>query len=519
MRRPPIRKIAFIEPRSPGAHVYSRWGLPRLGTLVLGTILERAGYDVSVYIEDVRGIDFDDVFSRDAVGISTITATAPRAYEIARQVRRAGIPTFMGGPHVSFMAREALAYCDYVLRGEAEDSIVPFVRALETGEGLERVPGLSWMAGVHIHDNPPPPHCMDLDRYPFPDFSLIRGPAKPKCDVSITPIMTSRGCPFGCSFCSVTRMFGRRYRFRSVDNVIEELKLRRPEWVFFYDDNFAANPAHTKELLSRMIAEGITPKWSAQTRIDIADDPELLDLMRRAGCAYAYIGLESINPKTLAALNKGQTPEEIERSIRTIQGKGINVHGMFIFGADHDDPSTIGETVRFAKRLDIASVQFMMLTPLPGTPVFEAMEGEGRLLSRDWGYYDGHHVVFRPKGMSFLSLQKLSIKAMVKFYSIPQILRRLNRFDIWTMAVRIYGWRMTRKTRRNMRGFIAHLKELYRQAESGVADAKSGIGARAQSAKASLELKARRTTDDLREYFSRINWDHIRAMRRRHAGG
>lgn len=495
----PIRKIVFIEPKSPGAHVYSKWGLPRLGTLTLGTILERGGYEVKVFLEDIRGIDFEKVFDADAVGISTITSTAPRAYEMANQIRKAGIPVFMGGPHVSFMAEEALLHCDFVLCGETEETILPFIQALATGERFESVPGLAWHYGNRVRQNPFPEHCIDLDRYPYPNFDLVGGTKKFRGDLSITPIMTSRGCPFGCNFCSVTRMFGRNYRFRSVENVMEELRWRGPEWVFFYDDNFAANPAHTKELLSQMIAKRIRPKWSAQVRIDVAKDAELLRLMKRSGCTYLYIGLESINPKTLAAFNKGQTPEDIERATRTIHSHGINIHGMFIFGADHDDAGTIRQTLKFAKRSGLASVQLMILTPLPGTPVFQKFESEGRLLSRDWGYYDGHHVVFQPKGMSYLKLQKKTLSAMIRFYSLRQILNRLNRFDIWTMGVRAYGWRMTRKTRRNVRGFTKQLKSLYRQAGESISTARHD-----------LELRARRTSDDLKEYFGSINLDRIR---------
>ena len=117
----------------------------------------------------------------------------------------------------------------------------------------------------------------------------------------------------------------------------ENCAAKKPKWVFFYDDNFTADRKHTKELLQKMIAEGITPKWSAQVRIDVAKDPELLTLMKRAGCTYIYVGLESINPETLKALNKGQTPEQIESAINTIHNYGINIHGMFIFGADSDN--------------------------------------------------------------------------------------------------------------------------------------------------------------------------------------
>lgn len=488
----PIKKIIFIEPKAPGYHIYSRWGLPRLGTIILGTILREHGYDVKIFVEEVKGIDFEEIFDADAVGISTITSTAPRAYEIARQVKKLGIPVFMGGPHVTFMADEALKYCDYVLRGEAEETILDFMRVLETGKGLENVKGLSYKMGHHSVHNEIPPHCNDLDQYPVPDFSLIHGFVDSKKTFDITPVMTSRGCPFACNFCAVTEMFGRRYRFRSTDKVIEELKARNPQWVFFYDDNFTANKERTKELLQKMIDQNIKCHWSAQVRTDVTKDRELLDLMKRSGCNQVYIGLESINPKTLEFFKKSQTIEDIERAITTFHEFGIKIHGMFIFGSEHDDVHTIRQTVKFAKRMEIESVQFIMLTPLPGTPVFRAMEEEDRLLSRDWSYYDGHHVVFRPRKMSFLDLQMETVKATVRFYSWPQILTRLNRFDLWTTVIRAYGRRYTRKWKRNNGEFLDHLKQLYKRAGGGLSQAGTRI-----------ELKARKTSDDLKEMFQR----------------
>lgn len=488
----PIKKVIFIEPKAPGYHIYSRWGLPRLGTVILGTILKEQGYDVRIFVEEIKGIDFEEIFEADAVGISTITSTAPRAYEIARQIKKLGIPVFMGGPHVTFMAEEALKYCDYILRGEAEDSITDFMKALETGKGLEAVKGLSYKTGHHYVHNEIPEHCMDLDKYPVPDFTLIHGFVGSKAAHEITPIMTSRGCPFACNFCAVTEMFGRRYRFRSTDNVIEEIKARNPQWIFFYDDNFTANKEHTKELLHKMIDGKMKLHWSAQVRSDVAKDEELLSLMQKAGCAQVYIGLESINPKTLEFLKKSQTIEEIEEAIRTIHRYNIKIHGMFIFGSEHDDVHTIRQTVKFAKRMEIETVQFIMLTPLPGTPVFKAMEEEGRLLSRDWSYYDGHHVVFKPRKMSFVDLQVETVKATVRFYSWPQILSRLNRFDLWTMLIRAYGRRYTRKWKRNNGDFLDHLKQLYHQAGEGLA-----------SAGTKLELRRRKTSEDLKEIFQR----------------
>ncbi len=488
-----IKKIIFIEPKSPGYHIYSKWALPRLGTLILGTILKNHGYDVKIFIEEIKGININEIFEADAVGISTITPTAPRAYEMARQIKKLGIPVFMGGPHVTFMPAEALKYCDYVLRGETEETINDFIKFLEDGKNVEKIKGLSYKIGHHVVHNEVPPHCLDLDNFPIPDFTLIHGYEKSKAMKAITPIMTSRGCPFGCNFCSVTQMFGRRYRFRSCESVIEELKIRQPEWVFFYDDNFTANRERTKTLLTKMIERKITPPWSAQVRVDIAKDKELMELMQKSNCAQVYIGFESINPKTLEFFNKNQSLDEIKNAIRIIHQYKIKIHGMFITGAEHDDIHTIRETVKFAKKMKIESVQFVMLTPLPGTTVFKELDAEGRLISYDWSYYDGHHVVFKPKKMSFLDLQTETLRAMLKFYSFPQILKALNQFDLWTMVIRAYGRWFLRKWKINNIDFIEHLKHIYKQA-----------GKEIHSAGQKTQLRASKTAEDIKEAFSKF---------------
>lgn len=473
MKKKSIRKIIFIEPRAPGIHFFSRWRQPRLGTVILGTILKRSGYDVKVFVEDMKNIDFKAVFAADAVGISTITATATRAYAIAQSIREAGIPVFMGGSHVTFMADEALGYADYVLRGEAEDTILAFIRALEAQEGFEKIGGLSYRDGSRVVHNHAAPHYIDMDRLPFPDFSVVDGYRQSETLLGLSPLMTSRGCPFACNFCSVTAMFGHRYRFRSIDNVIGEIRALNPKRIFFYDDNFTANKAHTKKLLKEMIRQGITKPWAASVRIDVAEDEELLELMRQSQCYTLYIGLESVNPETLKSFNKSQTLEEMKRSIRTIHRHKIRIHGMFIFGADNDDISTIRETVKFSKKMKIEMFNSLMLMPLPGTPILKKMEDEKRLISHDWSYYDGCHVVFKPERMTFLDLQEETIRALKSFYSpIRAFSGCNNKFDLSTAFLRIQGNCLLRRWKDSNREFMKHLKHLDQLTSSGSCDKK-----------------------------------------------
>ena len=193
--------------------------------------------------------------------------------------------------------------------------------------------------------------------------------------ITNTPIMTSWGCPFDCTFCSVTAMFGKKYRFRSAESVVAEIKEKKPERIFFYDDNIAANKKRLKRLLQLMIDEGITVPWGAQVRTDVVRDPELLELMRASGCDFVALGLESVNQATLDSFEKSQTVGDIEHAIKVLHDYGIRSHGMFVLGADHDTPDSVRDTVKFAQKNKIDTVMLNILTPLPGTQQFA---GAGR---------------------------------------------------------------------------------------------------------------------------------------------
>ncbi len=454
----PIKTIHFIEPGSPGAHIYSRTPLPRLGTILLATILRKKGYISKAFIEDIAEPDWEELKKADIVGISSITSTATRAYELAQRYRSLGIPVVMGGPHSTFLPEESLRCADYVVRGEGEETLVELLEHLESGLPLDGIKGLSFRRGdVFVH-NPDRPLVQDLDSAPIPDFTLVHNWKKR----AYIPIATSRGCPFGCRFCSVIQMFGRAYRFKSVDRVMEEIReaASRKAHVFFIDDNFAANRERSKTLLRRMIAEGITMEWSAQVRTDIAKDEELLSLMARAGCFMVFVGFESINPRTLSLYNKHQNLDDITECIRKLRKASIHIHGMFVFGGDTDDIETIRSTKKFARRLGIDSIQFMMLTPLPGTPVFRELMEQGRLIHTDWARYDAHHAVFEPKYMTAFELQTETFKAMAGFYSCGAILKNLLKGDIFYTTVGIYGKRSLAKIKAPSRQYLKELKTM-----------------------------------------------------------
>ncbi len=408
-----MKKIVLIESKAPNLHIFSQFALPRLGTLILGTLMKRRGWEVELFVEEIRRVDYDLVRGADLVGISTITPTAPRAYAIADRIRDMGIPVVMGGPHVTFLADEALDHADYVVRGEGEWALAELSEALELGGDFSGIQNLSYRRNGRAVHNPQRPAPDDLDSLPFPDFSLLKRDHPTLGRRTTIPVMTSRGCPFDCSFCCVTGMFGRKYRYRSTENVLAELRRydSRKHSIFFYDDNFAANRRHTKELLEGMIREDFKFTWTTQVRADVAKDAELVGLMKRAGCHTVYIGFESVNPDSLEAMKKKQTVQEITEAIKVLHRNRIHIHGMFVIGFDQDDWKTVEQTVRFAEKTRLTSTQFLILTPLPGTEFHDKMAAENRIQFGDWSLYDAHHAVFRPARFSIFDLQKAQMIA------------------------------------------------------------------------------------------------------------
>ena len=341
---------------------------------------------------------------------------------MADRVRSRGVPVVIGGSHVTFMADEALGHADYVARGEGGDQLmIELLAALRGERELESIAGLSFVRdGRHVHNEGRPARS-DLDELPVPDLTLIVGHERMRS----TPIMTSLGCPFACNFCSVTAMFGRKYRFRSAESVVAEIERKRPSHIFFYDDNFAADRGRLKSLLRALIARGIVIPWQAQVRTDVARDEELLELMRLSGCETLGLGLESVDQATLDALHKSQTVTEIVAAIDAIHRHGIRVHGMFVLGADGDDATTMRRTVDFALQHRIDTVMLNVLTPAPGTGWFDEVDGAGRIFDRRWEFYDGQHVVITPTHMEPTALQAAVLEGYLRFYSPRQWLKCL----------------------------------------------------------------------------------------------
>ncbi len=420
-----IKKVILIEPKAPGLHVFSKVRLIRLSLPSLASILKEIGCEVKIYFEEITQINWQDIKNADLIGISSLTCTIEEALRIAKIAKIFKKPVVMGGPHVTFEPLTALnSYCDFVVRGEGEETFKELITSLREDRPLDRIKGLSYKdENNQIHHNPFRPLTPDLDSFPDPDFTSVVNRERLK----IIPISTSRGCPYNCDFCSVTTFFGHKYRMRSIDRVIREIKdlSPKPKKLFIVDDNFVVNRKRTIELLKEMIKEKIDIPWSTQVRVEVGEDEEILHLMRKAGCYWVHIGFESINPKSLEEVHKKQRIEDYKKAVEKFNKFGINVHGMFIFGFDEDEPNIFQKTAKFASKIKLSTVQFLILTPIPGSKLYERFKKRARIFTRKWSFYDGHHVVFNPLKVSSYLLQKETIVAMKKFYSLSEAIKVL----------------------------------------------------------------------------------------------
>ncbi len=462
----------FIEPTSAQLNIFSAFTLPRLGSFILaGLVNQRPAWRARVFIEGRKLFDLQAWMARhgrpNIVGISTITTTAKRGYALADECRALGIPVILGGPHVTFLPDEALAHAELVVRGEGEQAMNAlldlwrdgYVKA--PGADYVRIPNLNWKdAAGAIHHNPMGPWITNLDELPVPDFSLADGTADCRfAGKQTVMVQTSRGCPFDCSFCSVTGMFGKKFRYRSVESVLQEVRRydRRDHFVFFCDDNFTANKRRARELVTALLREKLRFQWSTQVRTDLARDPDLVRLMKRAGCHTVFIGFESVNPKSLQEMKKSQSLEDIRNAIRVVQGAGIHIHGMFVFGFDEDDWPTVEATVHLAREMKLTSVQLLLLTPLPGSELYRRLLIEERLTSRDWDLYDAHHVVFRPAGFAAFELQCAQVYGHSRLYTLREGLRKLITGRLVAASLSFYAWKINRDWQKRNQSYLHEL--------------------------------------------------------------
>ncbi|MAG50251.1 hypothetical protein CL621_01260 [archaeon] len=401
------KKVVFVEPTGASSNIFTRYmNIPLLGPVYLATIAKKAGYDASVLNENILGrkVKREELEDVDILCLACITPTIDRGREIAREYRKIRKENnqesrvIVGGIHASMIPEDVLNDFDQIVMGEAENIIVDLL----SGKIKDKI--------VRVE------RPQNLDVLPHPNFELVKEWKK----IDITPVMTTRGCPYNCNFCSVTEMFGRCYRTRDPSDVVKEISRYKKGSVFFVDDHFTADPEKTNNLLNLMIDSGFNRPWSSQVRTEITKNTELVSKMRKAGCSTVCVGFESVNPKSLNEMKKGQTVEDIKRSMKVFHDNSMGVHGMFILGNDSDTKDTFEKTSEFCYKNEIDTVQYAILTPLPGTPLYTKLERENRILHKAWKFFDGLHPVFRPNNMTAYELIKGVIKCYKDFFSYSE---------------------------------------------------------------------------------------------------
>ena len=397
-------RVVLISPTSSG-YIWKRrraaFTLPPMALPLLAAVTPK---EVEVRLVDEAVEEIDLHLQADLIGISSMTATAPRAYALAQHFRTRGIPVVMGGIHPSTLPEEALRYCDAVVIGEGEMLWPQVVRDVQHRR-LQK-----------IYRNA---DSLDLSRIPHPRWDLL--PSK-KYFIPRT-VQVTRGCPHGCAFCSVSPFFGRTHRSRPVGQVLEEIRAMPKRLLIFSDDNIIADPQVARELFSAMVP--LRKRWVAQCSIAIADDPELLSLAARSGCIGLLIGFESISSEVLRSVGKGiNLKVRYDEAIRKIHARGIHIQASFIFGFDGDTRETIARTVQFVKTNRLTGVNYCHLTPFPGTRLFQDLAEEGRILTRDWSRYDRQNIVFQPRHFTPQELQDQIFWAYRQTYNLRSLWQR-----------------------------------------------------------------------------------------------
>jgi radical SAM superfamily enzyme YgiQ (UPF0313 family) len=417
-------RLTIIQPcmgRRPDEPYIRSWQMEPLAPAVLASLTPP---DVVVRFFDDRMERIAYDAPTDLVALSVETYTAKRAYQIASEYRRRGVPVVMGGFHPTLVPEEAVQYAEAIVVGEAEQ-LWPQLLA-DFGAGR--------LARVYRQDARPSLNCLRLDR------SIFKG----KRYLPIGLVEAGRGCHFRCEFCAIQAYFGGTQTRRPTEDILTELRELGAErkLIFFVDDNITSNMEQAKEFFRALIPLRI--RWVSQCSINAAYDEEFLALLKASGCQGVLIGFETLNPQNLKQMRKGFNLKQgdYDLALANLRRHGIRLYATFIFGYDDDNIDAFESTIAFALRHRFFMAAFNHLLPFPGTPLYRRIEAEGRLLYARWWLDDDYRfgmVPFVPRGMSAAEVERRCLEARKDFYSLPSILRRAFDFQVNGSSPRMWA--------------------------------------------------------------------------------
>jgi radical SAM superfamily enzyme YgiQ (UPF0313 family) len=411
-----VKKLLLINPvgRRSGTLLTRFSTFPPLSCAYVAAVTPTS-WQVKIVDENFDTFQFEEA---DLVGITAFTSNITRAYELAMKYREKGIKVILGGIHVSMVPDEAEQFADSVVVGEVENI---------------------WHQVISDFEND-----RLASRYVGPPVNLNEYRVKPRRDLLHTDylwhsIQTSRGCPFNCNFCSVSKYLGKHYRQRQASDVLAELQDIHGKYVFFLDDNLIGYSEESKKraigLFRGMIERGLSKKWWMQTSINLVDDETVIELAAKAGCMYVFIGFESINTEKLKQMKKGVNlkigVDNYKRVVDVFHKYGIAVLGAFVIGSDYESPTYYKELGQFLVSSGIDIIQITLLTPLPGTDLMDQLENEGRLIftdfPKDWDKYRFSYMVHQPRGVEIDMIYTGNNYLKHKIYTFPNYPYRLFR--------------------------------------------------------------------------------------------
>ena len=403
-------KVVLVSPKGPlyrhrgGIWKKSLRYQPLTLTTLASLIPMEIPADVRLLDEGIADVPLD--LDADLVGLTVITGTAKRAYELADHFRQRGITVVLGGPHVTLIPEDAAPHADAIVTGYAEDSWPQLLRDFTNGQlqtRYDQAPGL------------------DLANRPFPRRDLLPG----SHFLTNNVFEATRGCIHSCDFCVVPAAWGRKPYQKPVADVVADIRQHGARKLIFVDLNLVADRGYALRLFTALIP--LKLQWYGLATVLLADDLELLELAARSGCKGLLMGLESISPQNLRESRKGfNSPEKFVRVVERLHEHGIALQGCFVFGLDQDEPDVFLKTAEFAVQAKIDLPRFAVVTPFPNTALYKRLVAENRILTKNWELYDGQHVVFQPQKMSVQELQQGIEIAWKEAYSFRSMARRIR---------------------------------------------------------------------------------------------